>query len=49
MFYRFKKKTPITGIDENGLKFDIETVKGDELSDDTFKELSNGRGEDDVE
>ena len=49
MFYRFKKKTPMTGTDEKGELFDIETLKGEEVAEDTFLELSNGRGEDDVE
>lgn len=48
LFYRFRKKTPITGHDEKGELFDIQITKGEEVSEDTFIELSNGRGEDDV-
>ena len=46
LFYRFKKKIPITGHDEKGELFDIEIMDGEEVSEETFKELSNGGGED---
>lgn len=49
LFYRFRKKTPISGKDEKGELFDIKTLKDEEVSEDSFLELSNGRGEDDVE
>ena len=49
LFYRFRKKKPITGQDERGELFDIQVIKGEEVSEDAFLELSNGRGEDNVE
>lgn len=39
------KKT-LAGIDENGTIFGIEIPEGEEVSEETFKELSNGRGDD---
>lgn len=49
IFDIFKKKEIIKGIDEKGNPFDIKITKGEAVSDDSFLELSNGRGEDDVE
>lgn len=49
LFDFLKKRTPITGADEKGELFDIKITKNEEVSEDAFLELSNGRGEDDVE
>lgn len=43
-----KRRKPISGTDEKGEIFDIEITKNEEISEDAFLELSNGRGEDDV-
>lgn len=49
LFYRLRKKEQITGVDERGDLFNIDILKGEEVSEDTFLELSCGRGDDDVE
>ena len=49
IFDRLKKRKAITGFDERGELFDIEITKGEAVSDDAFFELSNGKGNDDVE
>lgn len=46
MFNFLKKKTPVTGKDINGELFDIYITKKEELSEETFIELSNGAGGD---
>ena len=48
LFYRFRKKRTITGQDEKGELFNMEILKNEEVSEDAFLELSNGRGEEDV-
>ena len=48
LFYRLRKKQQITGADERGDPFNIDILKGEEVSEETFLELSCGRGEDDV-
>ena len=47
MFDFLKRRKPITGEDEKGQLFDIEITKKEQVSEDTFKELSNGRGDSD--
>lgn len=49
MFEFFKRKKPITGEDEKGELFDIFITKNEEISEDAFKELSNGKGDSDYE
>lgn len=49
LFYKLRRKQQITGTDERGDLFNINILKGEEVSEDTFLELSCGRGEDDVE
>lgn len=46
LFYNLRRKRKKTGADENGVFFEIKIVNGEEVSEDTFLELSNGRGED---
>ena len=40
-----KKNLTLAGLDENGAIFGIEVMDGEEISEDTFIELSNGKGE----
>ena len=42
MFDFLKRKKQITGKDKYGELFDIEIKKGEEISEETFLELSNG-------
>lgn len=46
MFFwkKAKKMTTETGIDSEGQDFGIEIADGEEVSKETFKELSNGTG-----
>ena len=40
---KFRKERP--AMDEKNKEFDIELDDGEEVTQDTFKELSNGKGE----
>lgn len=44
-FYRLKRKKAVKGKDEKGNIFEIKITSGEEVSEETFIELSNGRGE----
>ena len=43
--YKLRRKKAVKGEDEKGNIFEIKITSGEEVSEETFIELSNGRGE----